>query len=326
PRPSSPQRYARRLELLAGADLLGYGDVDEESVVAPTAAVDAWLAARPPSRWADLAQVWLDLRRRPALIGTRSELGLIGPLNAAARSTVAPLDRRAVLTALAEAPPGTAPSAEDLQTCARYAHPRWYRRLTAASVRQICSEAAVVGIVARGALTGVGRALLGGDRAGVEEAAAAALPPPVETFLLQADLTLTVPGPMAHAFAADVALVAELESAGGAAVHRVTEAALRRALDSGRSAAELHAFFAAHSSTPVPQTLTYLVDDVARRHGQLRAGLAASFLRSDDPALLATELASPAAAALALRAIAPTVVVCQAPLADLVTGLRAAKS
>ncbi|MFC7755582.1 helicase-associated domain-containing protein [Tsukamurella soli] len=129
---------------------------------------------------------------------------------------------------------------------------------------------------------------------------------------------------MAHAFAADVALVAELESAGGAAVHRVTEAALRRALDSGRSAAELHAFFAAHSSTPVPQTLTYLVDDVARRHGQLRAGLAASFLRSDDPALIATVLASPAAAALALRAIAPTVVVCQAPLADLVTGLRAA--
>ena len=43
----------------------------------------------------------------------------------------------------------------------------------------------------------------------------------------------------------------------------------------------------------MPQGLTYLVDDVARRHGRLRGGAAASFLRSDDEVLLAEVLAHP---------------------------------
>ncbi|WP_343952197.1 helicase-associated domain-containing protein, partial [Tsukamurella spumae] len=119
-------------------------------------------------------------------------------------------------------------------------------------------------------------------------------------------------------------LVADLESAGGAAVYRVTDASVRRALDAGRTSAEVHAFFAAHAVTPVPQGLTYLVDDVARRHGALRAGVAGSFLRSDDPALIAAVLSSPSAEALALRAVAPTVLIAQVSLSDLVAGLAAA--
>ena len=75
---------------------------------------------------------------------------------------------------------------------------------------------------------------------------------------------------------------------------------------------------------PIPQSLTYLIDDVARRHGQLRAGMAQSFVRSDDPALLAQVLSSPVASELALRAIAPTVAIAQAPLGELLERLRAA--
>ena len=36
----------------------------------------------------------------------------------------------------------------------------------------------------------------------------------------------------------------------------------------------------------MPQSLTYLVDDVSRRFGTLRAGHAESFLRSDDETAL----------------------------------------
>ena len=49
---------------------------------------------------------------------------------------------------------------------------------------------------------------------------------------------------------------------------------MRRSLDAGYSAADLHALFAQRSRTPLPQTLTYLIDDVARRHGGLRVGSA----------------------------------------------------
>lgn len=316
-------RAALLLELLAAAALIAEGELDgeEDSVFAPTVAVDEWLRAAPADRWALLARTWLELRRQPALIGTRGEEGIVGPLHRAARSTVAPQDRAAVLEALALAPPGAAPAALDLHAALRFAHPSWYRRLTLDAVADIVAQAQVVGLVAGGALTSAGRAARTTDPA---EAMAAALPKPVEEFLLQADLTLTIPGPTTHDFAAAVALVADLESAGGAAVYRVTDASVRRALDAGRTSAEVHAFFVAHSVTPVPQGLTYLVDDVARRHGALRAGVAGSFLRSDDPALVAAVLSSPAAEALALRAVAPTVLIAQVPLSDLVAGLAAA--
>lgn len=316
-------RAALLLELLAAAALIAEGELDgeEDSVFAPTVAVDEWLRAAPADRWALLARTWLELRRQPALIGTRGEEGIVGPLHRAARSTVAPQDRAAVLEALALTPPGAAPAALDLHAALRFAHPSWYRRLTLDAVADIVEQAQLVGLVAGGALTSAGRAARTTDPA---QAMAAALPKPVEEFLLQADLTLTIPGPTTHDFAAAVALVADLESAGGAAVYRVTDASVRRALDAGRTSAEVHAFFVAHSVTPVPQGLTYLVDDVARRHGALRAGVAGSFLRSDDPSLVAAVLASPAAEALALRAVAPTVLIAQVPLSDLVAGLAAA--
>ncbi|KXO89268.1 helicase-associated domain-containing protein [Tsukamurella pseudospumae] len=317
------ERAALLLELLAAAALIAEGELDgeEDSVFAPTVAVDEWQRSEPADRWALLARTWLDLRRQPALIGTRGEEGIVGPLHRAARSTVAPQDRAAVLDALALAPEGTAPATADLHAATRYAHPSWYRRLTLQAIADIVEQAQVVGLVAGGALTAAGRAARTTDPA---QAMAAALPKPVEEFLLQADLTLTIPGPTTHDFAASVALVADLESAGGAAVYRVTDASVRRALDAGRTSAEVHAFFAAHAVTPVPQGLTYLVDDVARRHGALRAGVAGSFLRSDDPALVAAVLASPAAEALALRAVAPTVLIAQVTLSDLVAGLAAA--
>jgi hypothetical protein len=99
---------------------------------------------------------------------------------------------------------------------------------------------------------------------------------------------------------------------------------VRRALDAGRTAAELHELLSTRSATPVPQGLTYLVDDVARRHGRLRGGAAASFLRSEDEVLIAEVLAHPDTGGLELRRIAPTVAVSPLPLIEVVEGLRAA--
>ena len=119
-------------------------------------------------------------------------------------------------------------------------------------------------------------------------------PQPIDHFLLQADLTVIVPGPLERELAEQLAAVATVESAGAAMVYRISEPSIRRALDTGRTAGELHALFDRHSKTPVPQGLTYLIDDVARRHGQLRVGMAASFVRCEDPALLAQAVGAPA--------------------------------
>ena len=141
-------------------------------------------------------------------------------------------------------------------------------------------------------------------------------------MLLQADLTAVAPGPLEQDLARHLAMLADIESRGGATVYRFTERSVRRAFDSGWSAAEVHGFVASSSRTPVPQALTYLVDDVSRRFGTIRVGAAESFLRSDDEAALTELVHHPQAAALRLRRIAPTVVVSDVPLDVLLPRLR----
>lgn len=149
------------------------------------------------------------------------------------------------------------------------------------------------------------------------------LPEPLDHVLLQADLTAVAPGPLERPLADMLGVLADVESKGGATVYRFTPGSVRRALDAGRSAADLHAFLAAHSRTPVPQPLAYLIDDVARRHGHLRVGAASSYVRCDDDAVLNEILADKRAAGLGLRRLAPTVLAARTDPAALLEGLRA---
>ncbi|MCL8015101.1 helicase C-terminal domain-containing protein, partial [Streptomyces sp. AS02] len=149
------------------------------------------------------------------------------------------------------------------------------------------------------------------------------LPEPLDHVLLQADLTAVAPGPLQRPLAAVLDVLADVESKGGATVYRFTPGSVRRALDAGRSASDLHAFLAEHSRTPVPQPLAYLIDDVARKHGHLRVGAASAYVRCDDDAVLNEILADKRAAGLRLRRLAPTVLAAQADPAGLLEGLRA---
>jgi hypothetical protein len=165
--------------------------------------------------------------------------------------------------------------------------------------------------------------LTGGENAAID-AMTKVLPSPIDHFLVQADLTVVVPGPLQRDLAEELATVATVESAGAAMVYRVSEQSIRHALDTGRTAGALHTFFEQHSKTAVPQGLSYLINDVARRHGQLRVGMASSFVRCEDPALLASAVAAPAIGHLEVRLLAPTVAVSQAPIAELLAALRTA--
>ncbi|WP_369268593.1 helicase-associated domain-containing protein, partial [Streptomyces harbinensis] len=158
--------------------------------------------------------------------------------------------------------------------------------------------------------------------AGAARLLAPLLPEELDHFLLQADLTAVAPGPLSREPAQAMALIADIESKGGATVYRFTPASVRRALDAGWTPDALHGFLAEHSRTPVPQPLTYLVDDVARRHGRLRVGVAAGYLRCEDEALLTQVLADRRAEQLRLRRIAPTVVISGAPPEILLARLR----
>src|SRR5262249_37494265 len=149
-------------------------------------------------------------------------------------------------------------------------------------------------------------------------------PAPVDHVLVQADLTVVVPGPPEPTLAAELASIADAESRGGATVYRVTPTSVRRALDAGYAPADLHGLFARRSRTPLPPTLPYLTDDVARRHGGLRVGAVGAYVRGDDENLLSEVLADRRLAPFTLRRLAPTVITSPHPPARLLAALREA--
>ncbi len=343
------------LEVVHAAGLMGEADVagtgrgvttsratgTADEIFLPTGSYDLWRALSTARRWEALANAWLAMSRQPGLIGQRDDRDRpITVLAPDAERAGAPQARREVLTALADLPPGTAPKPDDVVALLAWQAPRRARGREAAH-RDALAGAATLGLTGLGALTSYGRLLHagdehddhdplgagpGGERApGTSDAVRALdglLPAPVDHVLVQADLSVVVPGPPEPELAAELEVVAELESAGGASVHRVTAASVRRALDVGYAATDLHSLFRRRSRTPVPQALTYLIDDAARKHGGLRAGSAGSYLRSDDEALVAEVLADKRLATLALRRLAPTVLVSPLQLPRLLGALR----
>ncbi|MFF5440875.1 helicase-associated domain-containing protein [Streptomyces achromogenes] len=395
------------VELAYAAGLIASdGEADERYAATP--AYDEWREQPPAERWVRLAQAWLAATRTPGLVGGRDAkdrtLSALGP---GLDRSAAPEVRHRVLSLLAGMGPGAAPDAESVLARLHWERPlRGGRRdgeddLRSRLARWTLSEAELLGLTGRGALSSHGRALLGaspaagpgspaaeapgagsstagggpgageagadatgagtagtgapghpdsggpGDKlpvhrhrvpdrlvplSGPEQAVAGAaaarllaplLPEPLDHVLLQADLTAVAPGPLRRPLADMLGVLADVESKGGATVYRFTPASVRRALDAGRTAADLHAFLTEHSRTPVPQPLAYLIDDVARRHGHLRVGAASAYVRCDDDALLNEILADKRAAALRLRRLAPTVLAAPADPATLLEGLRA---
>ncbi|MEV0689663.1 helicase C-terminal domain-containing protein [Streptomyces sp. NPDC050388] len=354
------------VELAYAAGLLASdGEADERYAATP--AYDTWLERPAAERWTVLATAWLAATRTPGLVGGRDAKDhAVAALGPGLDRSAAPEVRHRVLALLAGLPEGAAPVAESV-----WARLRWERPpragggdgedLRSRLARWTLTEAEMLGITGRGALSAHGRALLGlpapkpaptaepeprgpGARLPVHhrpapppaplspaeprDVAAAArllaplLPEPLDHVLLQADLTAVAPGPLQRPLADMLDVLADVESKGGATVYRFTPGSVRRALDAGQTAADLHAFLAAHSRTPVPQPLAYLIDDVARKHGHLRVGAASAYVRCDDEAVLNEILADKRAAGLGLRRLAPTVLAARADPAGLLEGLR----
>jgi hypothetical protein len=317
--------------------------------VLPAAGYEVWRSGSLAQRWEHLARAWLTMSRQVGLIGQRDDRDRpISALSAEAERTALPAARRAVLGVLADLDPGAAPAVDEVLELLAWRAPRRSKGREAAH-REVLAEAALLGVTGLGALTSYGRLLLAGAAAADARTAAATedplglrpgadegpgepsttvraldglLPAPVDHFLLQADLTVVVPGPPEPTLAAELEVVAEHESAGGASVHRVTATSLRRALDAGYAADDLHGLFQRRSRTPVPQGLTYLIDDVVRKHGGLRVGSAGAYVRSDDEALLTEVLADRRLAVLSLRRLAPTVLATPYQVGRLLNALR----
>ena len=178
------------------------------------------------TRWSLLARSWLELPRLPGLVGRKDDAGKA--------------DRRAVRRrAPAAGPARPAPRARRAGRAAARHRARLGRGAGRAAglagppprrpaARRGRRLGARRGHRARGRRPGRAlRARPGAarrPRPARRRAARRCCPTPVDHVLLQADLTAVAPGPLEPGLAAELELVADVESAGGATVYRFTEA------------------------------------------------------------------------------------------------------
>lgn len=289
----------------------------------PTREYDLWRQSPPELRWTRLARAWLDSDRVPSLAGSPDSKNRIrNVLGPGSVRPAAPRARRDVLTELSLAESGSSTTPASLFARLAWRHPRRQSAVYTELVEAALTEAAALGLTGMGALAEHTRPLLTDDEEASAALLAPELPSPLDYVLVQGDMTAVAPGPLVRELAHELALTADVESTGGATVYRFTEASVRRALDAGRGVADLTAMLERYSRTPVPQALRYLISDVGRRHGRLRAGTASSYLRCDEPALLAELVGDRRAFDLELVSLAPTVVVSGLPRAALMERLR----
>ncbi len=311
-----------------------------DPAMVPTRLYDTWRDEPLAERWAVVATAWAGMDQLPGLAvypdGTKAAALLTYEMVRPGSGEL----RRDILGGIGAAGAGRVAETDDLAGWLSWRSPARNVEYLIQVIEWTVTEAAHLGVTGRGGLTSAGRALIGSEyaaaaRAGDEAALRAyqqevadaltpALPTPIDYVIIQADLTAVAPGPLVGAVARDLALVADVESAGAATVYRFSEASLRRAFDAGRSALDLHQFIGGLSRGQVPQSLTYLIDDIARRYGRLRAGTAGSYLRSEDTGLLAQVVADRRTAAAGLELIAPTVAVSPLDSAEVLTVLRTA--
>ncbi|WP_019148930.1 helicase-associated domain-containing protein [Timonella senegalensis] len=301
-------------ELALASRLVRTSD-DAAKDFSPTVSADDWLALDVEHRWSQLVQGWLVSQRMPWRIGQLDErASTINALHPEVHEAWVPRLRNNVLSVLREHP--LAPMTPELVL----AELRWHApraAITPESVAGLFREAEFLG------LTGAG-ALLPGTDDGLAAALANALPEPVGEIFVQGDLTGMVPGRPTPPLEALLELCAVVESRGGALTVRFTPESITRAFDEGMGAAEIIDELGMYSVTPLPQPLTYLIADVARKHGNVRVGAMSSYIRIHDEAAAAAILSLPAFASVGIFEIAPTVLGASAPITTVLQLLREA--
>jgi len=292
--------------------------IDANDQILPSNKFDMWLMQSPADRWQALASQWLITSRVSGLVGRMESknVAALGPeLDRVNASKV-----RGLTLLLLKENPGVSPEWNSFKSVLDWRAPlRRNSSLQDELAEWTLRETEWLGITGQGAISKYGLGFLNGDDLDLINQD---LPKTVDHILIQSDNTAIAPGPLEHEISQSLAMMAEIESRGGATVYRFSEATIRRALDHGKTGDEIKSFLAKTSKTPMPQPLEYLIADVAKKHGKLRVGNTSSFIRCEDTALISQIINDKKLEILGLRRIAPEVVICQMDATDAMRILR----
>ncbi|MFV0259654.1 MAG: helicase-associated domain-containing protein [Acidimicrobiales bacterium] len=319
----------RLLSVLRSARLI---EVVDRAVVA-TDLAPVWLGLDRPRRWTALVRCWLgaaELASSP-LLG-RDDREPTGPVAAfdEADLILLPLSaRRHLVHALAGTPVGEAADPAQLSEVVVWRSPNlWlsYDVTPLGLIDALLDEARQLGLMAAGSPTRMLDALVREDEAtwlpepelrlpgpasergpDLDTVAAEVLGPDQDQLVVQTDLSAVALGPLVPAVAEAMSEMADREPGGSLPSFRFSPTSLRQAFDRGWTAGTIEDFLGRHALSGVPQPLSYLIGDVARRHGTVRVLPARSVVVTGDEAEAVGVASSARAARLGMRLVAPTV-------------------
>ncbi|HSF27172.1 MAG TPA: helicase-associated domain-containing protein [Actinomycetes bacterium] len=313
---------AMALQLVIAARLVGVTGLE----VVPRAEYDEWRMRTPAERLASLLSAWWS---RPGWVSGELDdddkpLPPVSPRRADERVLAL---RQAMVGVLAALPAGRgAVDAAGAAATVAWSRPLGFpqgQQLTAAA-QATWWEGHWLGALAHGRASAVGAALTSYDEDRLLQACQVLVPEAISQAMFQADLTAVVAGSPSSEVASLLDSCADREASGGAVIWRFSPATVRRCLDTGQSAPALLRALGAIARDTLPQPLTYLVNDMARRHGRIAVRPLRCVLVSQDAALLAELAAHRALRPLALSVVAPTVLASAKSLDETVTLLRQA--
>jgi Helicase conserved C-terminal domain len=308
------------LEVAREAELIAW----DRNVALPTGEFDTWLAGSTADRLGALLGAWWRLERLP-LFEPEAETKPQPCLDPKNTEPYAPRLRAALVRTVAAVPPGRAVLGPD----ALVEGMLWWSPLTfedpadaVGYAATVWEEAVLLGVVADGMPSPLAHGLVEGRAA---SSVGELFADEVTTALFQNDLTVVVTGLPSIAMSESLDRVADREVRGTASIWRFSPASVRRGFDQGLSARILIGELAVLSrSGELPNVLTHLIDDVARRHGEVRVVAAGCCLRVPEPSLAAELLRARGLAELRLREIAADVLVSALDPATTLTLLRQA--
>jgi hypothetical protein len=158
-------------------------------------------------------------------------------------------------------------------------------------IKKVAELAAAIGLVAEGQATSWLAALSDRTGAKASKLAVAGLPEPDERIIVQADLTLIAPSPLATDVEIRLRRFVDTEQVGMASSYRLSALSVSHGLETGLTIGEIRELLERLSGKALPQPVDYLLREAETRFARLRVkpikSGAHSMIESADSILLA---------------------------------------
>lgn len=224
----------------------------------PTDLADTWISSDPKTRWQLMANTWL------AIVGTS------GAKELALQHSQDP--SKSITELVGSSFPLVNASA-------------------GSRIGRVSELADAIGLSVNGFAASWLASVLAGKVAVATKSLEARLPAQQERIIVQADLSIIAPGPLASSIEVELRKFTDTENIGLATGYRISPLSISCGLEEGLSEKQIRALLEKLSGTQLPQPVDYLISETATRFGRLKikAGVTGSVLSSTDE-LLATQI------------------------------------